>query len=185
MSKQSEVLAQAKSGDAGAFVALVEPFERMVYRHCLQILKRPADAEDAAQEALLRAYRAIPRFLGQSSVATWLFRIAHNTCLDMIKKPARERESVSLEDLRQVGFDPGDKMEGPDAAYLRQAEARQLANAVSRLPADQQALINLRYGEDLSYEQLARVTGFREGTVKSKLNRAKAKLRELLEEEET
>jgi len=180
MNESNELLAKARQGDADAFTELVAPFERMVYRHCLQMLERPADAEDAAQEAMLRAYRAISRFLGQSGVATWLFRIAHNTCLDMIKKPAREREGVSLEDLREVGFDPGDSGNTPEADYLRQAEADRLTSAILRLPVEQQALINLRYGEDLSYEELARLTGIREGTVKSKLNRAKAKLREIL-----
>jgi RNA polymerase sigma-70 factor (ECF subfamily) len=181
MDKQDGALARARRGDADAFAELVSPFSGMVYRHCLQMLGHPPDAEDAAQEAMIRAYRAMPRFLGKSSVATWLFRISHNTCLDMLKKPSRKQENVSLEELREAGFDPGDSREQPDVVYQRATEAKRLTEAVLRLPVDQQALLNLRYGEDMSYEQMARVTGLREGTIKSKLSRAKAKLKALLE----
>ena len=70
------------------------------------MLGREADAQDAAQETMLRAYRAIPRFMGQSGIATWLYRIAHNTCLDMLKRPQRKREASSMEQLREAGFEP-------------------------------------------------------------------------------
>lgn len=178
---QRALLSKARGGDSEAFFELVSPFSGMVYRHCLHMLHTPADAEDAAQEAMLRAYRSFPRFLGHSAVATWLYRIAHNTCLDMLKKPLRQRESASLEQLREAGFEPSDHREPPDVAYVLAADTQRLKNAISKLPTEQQALLNLRYGEGLSYEQLASTTGMREGTVKSRLNRAKARLRELLE----
>lgn len=183
MDTQRVLISKARGGDSEAFFELVSPFSGMVYRHCLHMLRTPADAEDAAQEAMLRAYRAFPRFLGQSAVATWLYRIAHNTCLDMLKKPLRQREIASLEQLREAGFEPADHRESPDAAYVLAADAQRLKNAILKLPTEQQALLNLCYGEGLSYEQLASMTGIREGTVKSRLNRAKARLRELLENE--
>ena len=178
MDGQGALILRARRGDADAFEALVSPFSGMVYRHCLQMMKNPADAEDTAQEAMLRAYRAMPRFLAKSSVATWLFRIAHNTCLDALRRPARQRENASLEAMKETGFDPESAGDTPEEAYVRAEEARRVQQAVLRLPEDQQALLNLRYGENMSYEQLAQITGLREGTVKSKLNRAKAKLRE-------
>ena len=177
---EKALLREARDGNAEAFSRLVEPFSGMVYRQCLQMLGHEQDARDAAQETMLRAYRAMPRFLGQSSISTWLWRIARNTCLDQLKKPFRKRESTSLEGLRETGFDPPGQGEDPETVYLRQESIREMQEAVGKLPADQQTLLNLRYGEHLSYEELARVTGLREGTVKSKLNRAKAKLGVLL-----
>lgn len=181
MENQRELLQRAWAGDGDAFAELCAPFSPMVYRHCLQMLGREADAQDAAQEAMLRAYRAIPRFLGQSGVATWLYRIAHNTCLDMLKKPGRKREAASMEQLREAGFEPQAPGDTPESAYERQAEAQRLLAAIARLPRDQQTLLSLRYGQHYSYEELAKATGLREGTVKSKLSRAKNKLQELLE----
>ena len=93
------LLERAQNGDADAFTALCAPYEAMVYRHCLQLLRNPQDAEDAAQEAMVRAYRAMGRFRGGSSIATWLFRIAHNVCLDVLKRPRTRRETASLEAL--------------------------------------------------------------------------------------
>ena len=180
---ERELLAKARRGDADAFSALLSPLSGMVYRHCLQMLRQPADAEDAAQEAMLKAYRSLPGFIGQSHIATWLFRIAHNTCLDILKKPGRVRENTSLEALQDAGADWAGREEAPDAAYVRSAEAERLQRATQKLPQDQQLLLNLRYGEQMSYEELARTCGLREGTVKSKLSRAKEKLKALLAEE--
>ncbi len=167
-------------GDADAFVALCAPLEGMVYRHCLSVLKNPADAQDAAQETMLKAFRAMSRFRAESQVATWLFRIAHNVCLDWLKKPGARRENVSLDALREAGFDPPDENPTHESACLAAGERERLSGAVAKLPPDQQALLLLRYGDGLSYDQLARTLGLSDGTVKSRLNRAREKLRSLL-----
>ena len=86
------LLRQAKRGNADAFIALCAPFEGMVYRHCLQLLKNPADAQDAALEAMLRAFRAFQTFEERSELGTWLFKIAHNVSLDILKRAHRRRE---------------------------------------------------------------------------------------------
>ncbi|MCE5342655.1 MAG: RNA polymerase sigma factor [Eubacteriales bacterium] len=176
------LIRKAKHGDADAFTALCAPLENMVYRHCLQLLGNPADAQDATQEAMLRAYRAMATFQGFSGVATWLYRIAHNVCLDFLKSPRTRRESASLEALQQTGFDPEDPNPTPEDAYLAQSERERLQSAVARLPDEQQALLSLRYGDGMSYDALAQTLGLNPGTVKSKLNRAKEKLKKLLPE---
>ena len=177
MEKREALFAQARSAEA--FAELVQPFSGMVYRHCLQMVGID-DAEDAAQEAMLRAFRAMPRFLGKSSVSTWLFRIAHNVCLDRLKKPARKRESVSLEGLREAGYEPASAGETPEDLYLRKANTAGLRYAISEISMMEQTLLNLYYGESMSYAELARLTGLREGTVKSKLSRAKERIRKRL-----
>jgi RNA polymerase sigma-70 factor, ECF subfamily len=179
----SEVLLRkARLGDADAFTALCAPFEGLVYRHCLQMLKNKQDAEDAAQDAMLRAYRAMPAFRGQSSVATWLFRIAHNVCLDWLKRAAVRRVSASLDALREAGFEPEDPAQTPEAGYLNKSSRDSAQTAIARLPEDQQILLSLRYGDNLSYEAIAELLNVNLGTVKSRLNRAKEKLRLLLKD---
>ncbi len=171
------LLKKAKRGDADAFIALCAPLEGMVYRHCLQMLKNPADAQDAAQEALLRAFRAIRTFEERSELATWLFKIAHNISLDFLKRAYRQRESASLEDMREQGFEPQANGASPEDAYVRASERDALREAVAALPERQQALLSLRYGDGMSYEQIARAMSLTLGTVKSALNRAREDLR--------
>ena len=175
------LLRRAQAGDADAFTSLCAPYEGLVYRHCLQMLKNEADAQDAAQEAMLRAYRAIGRFHGFSRVPTWLYRIAHNVCLDMLKSPRARAEAASLDALGDAGFDPPDGAPTPEDAYEQRVERERLAEAVARLPRSQQVLVALRYGDGLSYEALAEALHLSPGTVKSSLSRAKEKLRRFLE----
>lgn len=178
MDDQSVVLrGRAMQGDAQAFIELCGPYSTMIYRHCLSMLRNPADAEDAAQETLLRAYRSMPRFAGRSGVATWLYRIAHNTCLDVLKRPASKRQGPSLEALQEEGFPLPDEGSSPEEKYIQASQNSQLQSAIKNLPEDQQLLLSLRYGEGMDYQQLSRATGLREGTVKSKLNRAKNRLK--------
>lgn len=174
------LLMKAQNGDADAFTALCMPFENMVYRHCLQMLNHEADAQDAAQEAMLRAYRAIGRFRGGSDIATWLYRIAHNVCIDMLRRPRVQRENASLDAMGETGFDPADAAPDPEETYVRASEQTRLTQAIAHLPEAQQALLTLRYGDGLSYEELARVLKLGMGTVKSRISRAKEKLRSLL-----
>lgn len=175
------MLQKAKHGNADAFVALCAPFENMVYRHCLQIVKNPADAQDAAQEAMLRAYRAFASFEGRSELATWLFKIAHNVSLDMVKRAYRHKESASLDGLREQGFEPRADAASPEELYVKSGEEDALRSAVSTLPERQQALLSLRYGDQMSYGQIARAMGLNIGTVKSALSRAKEDLRTAME----
>lgn len=148
------------------------PYAPMVYRHCLHMLKRREEAEDAAQESMLRAFRAYGEFKGDG-VATWLFRIAHNTCLDVLKSARMQREVFFPEDYNE----PGDNAPNPEEIYLDKAAKDELWAAVDTLPPEQQALLSLYYGDGLSYAELARALGLNEGTVKSRLSRAKDALR--------
>ena len=176
------LLRKARQGDPDAFTALCAPFEGLVYRHCLQMLKNPSDAQDAAQEAMLRAYRAIGHFHGFSRLPTWLYRIAHNVCLDWLKRPRARRDHASLDGMAEAGFDPADPAPTPEDTYLQQSDHARLREALLRLPADWQALLLLRYGEGLSYEAIAHALRLREGTVKSRLSRAKEMLHALMKD---
>ena len=162
------------------FEEVCAPYSAMVYRHCLHMLRDAHEAEDAAQESMLRAWRAFDRYRG-SGAATWLFRIAHNTCLDVLKSARMRHETPVFEDWRETHGDPADPSATPEESYLRASEDDRLWQAVLTLPPEQQTLIMLYYGENMSYEDIARAAGLRMGTVKSRLNRAKETLKKRLE----
>lgn len=158
---------------AEAFEQLCAPYAPMVYRHCLHMLRSPHEAEDAAQESMLRAFRAFGSFRG-AGAASWLFRIAHNTCLDILKSARHQRESAVLDGGE---YDLTDDSPTPEDAYVCSAEDERLWQAVLTLPPEQQTLLQLYYGEGMAYDAIAEATGLRMGTVKSRLSRAKENLR--------
>lgn len=156
------------------------PYAGMVYRHCLHMLKNVHEAEDAAQESMLRAFRAYPSFRGKG-VASWLYAIAHNTCLDVLKSARYRRETATLDDPEHT-FDQSSGGLTPEEAYVKKAGDEQLWQLVSTLSQEQQTILALYYGEEMTYEEIARATGTRIGTVKSRLNRAKEALAKKWEE---
>ena len=170
-------LKQAKRGNADAFIALCAPFESMVYRHCLQMLKNQTDAQDAAQETMLRAFRSFASFQEKSELGTWLFRIAHNICLDVLKRAHRQHESSSLDMLNEAGFHPPAGNATPEDEYVKASDQQAVQDALQTLPERQQALLSLRYGDQMSYAQIAKAMNLSLGTVKSALSRAKEDLR--------
>ena len=171
-------LEKAKRGDADAFIALCAPFEGMVYRHCLQVLKIPADAQDAAQETMLRAFRSFTSFEQRSELGTWLYRIAHNICLDALKRAQKRYETASLDAMQDAGYNPAAGTPTPEDAYLRASDQELLHQAIQTLPDREQTLLSLRYADGMSYLQIAKAMRLPLGTVKSALNRAKEALRE-------
>ncbi len=156
------------------------PYAGMVYRHCLHMLKNVHEAEDAAQESMLRAFRAYPSFRGKG-VASWLYAIAHHTCLDVLKSARYRREMLTL-DEEENPFQQADGAPTPEAAYVQKAEDERLWQMVMELPQDQQTILSLFYGEGMSYEAIAQATGTRIGTVKSRLSRARENLGNKLKE---
>ena len=156
------------------------PYAGMVYRHCLHMLKNVHEAEDAAQESMLRAFRAYPAFRGKG-VASWLYAIAHNTCLDVLKSARYRREMAVLDDP-ETTIQQTDSAPNPEAAYLEKAENDRLWQMVMALSQEQQTILSLYYGEQMTYEQIAAATDMRIGTVKSRLSRAKEALAKKLEE---
>jgi len=156
------------------------PYAGMVYRHCLHMLKNVHEAEDAAQESMLRAFRAYASFHGKG-VASWLYAIAHNTCLDVLKSARYRREMLTVDDDENP-FQQADVSPTPEEAYVQKAEDERLWQLVMALSQDQQTILSLYYGEGMTYEEIAKATGMRIGTVKSRLSRAKEALARKLEE---
>jgi RNA polymerase sigma-70 factor (ECF subfamily) len=180
--REARLIAAAKQGDLAAFNVLVTLHERSVYGLCFRILGEQMAAEDAAQDAFLKAWSSIATFRGELFRA-WLLRIATNRCYDVIRAKGR-RPADSLD---AFAFEPeptwtsqAGGAEQPEQHAARTELSRHLELALASLPDDQRLTIILSDIEERSYEEIAEITGAAIGTVKSRLSRARARLREML-----
>jgi RNA polymerase sigma-70 factor (ECF subfamily) len=155
----------AQRGDLDAFGDLVRTHELLVYRVALRMLGSEADAEDAAQEALVKAWRSIGRFRQGSTLSTWLYRIVTNHCLNVI---AARRPTVEWDDRRAA-----DASSDPAVAAQQREEMSQLKAAIIALPAEQRAALVLREFEGLSYDEVAEVLQISLAAVKGRIHRAR------------
>ncbi len=172
---ESDLIERFKKGDPSAFEAILLRHQDRIYNLCRYMLLDLRDAQDAAQEVFLKAYRGLEGFRPDASLYTWLYRIAVNTCLDYMKKSRREaiKSEPLTEDL------PSDEP-FPEQLY-ESAEIHDFIQlALQKLPEKLRAAIVLREIEELSYEEIAEVLRTSLGTVKSRISRAREQLRHLL-----
>jgi RNA polymerase sigma-70 factor, ECF subfamily len=162
------------AGRRAAFDVLVERHRRHIYQLCFRFTGNHEDASDLAQEAFIRAYRALAGFKGQSAVGTWLHRIAVNVCLNRVSSKAPAVEHLGARDLID------DQAEGADAALVRAERAAEVRSAISRLPAKQRATLVLRVYHELPHEEIAGILGSSVGAVKANFFHAMANLKKLL-----
>jgi RNA polymerase sigma-70 factor, ECF subfamily len=168
---------RVQRGERGAYDLLVLKYQHKVVKLVMRYLRNPADAEDVAQEAFVKAYRALPQFRGDSAFYTWLYRIAINTAKNALA--ARERNPVSYE-LDLQGNDESSDMVGrlkdpetPEGLALTEEIRDTVNHAISELPEDLRTAIVLRELEGLSYEDIAQTMDCPVGTVRSRIFRAR------------
>jgi RNA polymerase sigma-70 factor (ECF subfamily) len=178
------LISLCKRGDLSAYDRLMQRYEKKVYALCFRMAGNQDDAADLAQEAFLKAFRALPSFNGQAQFSTWLYRIVTNTCLDEQRRQARRPQLFSLdkplntEDGQLMLTLPAEASDPLDTALSQETEA-EIKTLLSMLPASQRIVLVLRDMEGYSYEEIARILNLNGGTVKSRLNRARARLRDL------
>ena len=181
---EQEIIARSRRGDREAFNELIKLFESRVFNFAYRLCGRYDDANDLASETFVRLYNSLGNFRGDSTFITWLFRIATNVYLDD-RKRQRSRPSESLDEVLELEENAvtkqlEDKGPGPqDIAELRERNAL-LQKAISSLPEYQRVMIVMYHMQGQSYEQIAEGLDMPIGTVKSRLNRARLALRDLL-----
>ncbi len=165
---------RAQRGDARAFAQLVEPHREIAFRVAYLITRNPADAEDALQDGLLKAWRALGRFRPNAPLRPWLLRIAANEARNRRRGEGR-REGLAL---RAAAASPGEAAPSPEEAALAAERRRLLLDALEQLPERARLVLELRYLLGLSEDETAAALGVRRGTVKSRSARALERLRE-------
>jgi RNA polymerase sigma-70 factor (ECF subfamily) len=178
---ENALVERSRAGDVAAFNALVEAYQSQVYNFCLRMLSSPQGAEDATQDTFLSAYRHLAGFRG-GGFRAWLLRIAANACTDELRR-RRRRPHLSLDepsDESAAALAVADKGESPEQRVLRAELSRQIEAALMELPRDQRLAVILCDLQGFSYEEIGESTGSSLGTVKSRISRGRARLRELL-----
>ena len=176
------LLRRAQRGDPEAFEQLIGPLEQRIWRICWHYTGNREAAEDCGQEAMIRIWRNMDSYRGDCALESWVYRIAANCCMDYLRKKKRN-QSVSIEPLREQGFDPADSGPGTEEQAVAADEQSRLREAITLLPEEQREALVMTQLEKIPYEEAARLLDTTEGTVKSRVNRAKARLKEILSEE--
>lgn len=179
---EQKLLQRAGKGDAQAFNALMSQQEGRMYAVALRMCGNHEDAQDCMQEAMLRIFRAISSFKGQSTFSTWVYRITMNTCLDELRR-AKRRKATSLDERLEAGWSPVDTGDSPERHALRSEQRRAIDRAIRLLPEDMRSAIVLRDIQGMSYEEIAEILSANVGTIKSRISRGRSRLREILSEQ--
>jgi RNA polymerase sigma-70 factor, ECF subfamily len=177
------LIQQAQRGNLDAFNALVLTHQDSVYTVAYRVMGEPQSAADAAQEAFIVAFRRLSTFRG-GNFRSWLLRIATNLCYDELRRNKR-RPATPIEELADADSDDGpalpDKSDTPEQIVQQRELNRAIQNCINGLTADQRVVLVMSDVEGLSYEEIAEATASQLGTVKSRLSRARANVRDCLQ----
>ena len=175
---EEQCVAQARDGDASTFEELVRMYEAPVYRLALRMCGgRTEDAQEVAQEAFLAAWRGLPRFRGQCRFSSWLYKLTANAAVDHLRREKRRPAAVPLENAGEPA-DPHTPQEELERRELHRA----VQQALDRLTPEHREVLLLRQMQGLSYQEIGAALSLEEGTVKSRISRAKRQLRTILAE---
>ena len=179
---ENEIIRSVLRGNVNDFEKLVTAYEKNVYNIALRMVGDPDDAADMTQETFIKAYRALSGFRGDSKFSSWLYRIASNVCLDFLRSRSRHPQ-VSLstvdEDDRAT-FELPDMRQNPEEQLMKKLSMEAVRRGLEQLPEQQRQILVLRELGGLSYAELAQTLGLEEGTVKSRIFRARKRLCALL-----
>lgn len=179
-----ELVRRCRNGDLSSFDELMRRYEKKVYSLCFRMTGNTEDAADLAQEAFLKVYRALPAFRGQAAFSTWLFRIVTNNCLDGRRRAASRPTLLALD--RTLDTEEGEltlELPGnspdPQNSLLQAELQHEISLLLGSLPSGQRLVLVMRDLEGYTYEEIAAALNVSLGTVKSRLNRARLRLRDL------
>ena len=179
------MIAAAQRGDEQAFELLVREHQKNVYNLAFKLTGSEEDALDASQDAFLRAFQNLKSFRFESRVSVWLYRLTYNASMDIIKKSRRGRIVPLPTDEEGAELDIPDDAPPPEEAVQRREELESVRRAVLELDPDKRRIILMREYQNMSYTAIAQALGVEEGTVKSRLARARMALAEKLKKNGT
>ncbi|MFN8493713.1 MAG: sigma-70 family RNA polymerase sigma factor [Caldilineaceae bacterium] len=177
MTDEGVLIRRAQQGDVAAFEALINLHAQPVYNLALRVLRQPEEAEDLAQETFLRAWRGLVRFRGEARFSTWLYRIALNLCYNHLPRLQQELATLTSD---EAALDLPDQRAEVSTHLLSTELAAFLHHAIDELPESYRLLITLRHLHEMSYNDIADLTGLPLGTVKTGIYRARLLLKEQL-----
>jgi len=176
-----QLIEAARRGDQDAFAELVRLYEKRVFALTMRMCKNPEDAAEAAQETFLAAWQGLAFFRGEASFSTWLYRLASNSCVDLLRKEGRHKAAAgpSLND-EEVNIDAADPLPTPQEEAERKELREQIETGLAALSPEHRQVLILREMHQLSYDEIAETLDMDIGTVKSRISRGRKQLRKIL-----
>ncbi len=186
MTDETRLIQQIKNGNIAAFEELAARYQKQIFSLAYRMCGNQEDAADMAQEALIKVYRNVEKFKGDSKFSTWLYRVVTNTCLDEMKKMKR-KQVYSLDDELEtkdgsLKRDLEDNAPTPEDRAEQRERSEAIQDALMRVSETHRRVLVLRDIQGFSYEEIAGMLECSEGTVKSRLSRAREALRKVLKE---
>ncbi|MGI5910999.1 MAG: RNA polymerase sigma factor [Syntrophomonadaceae bacterium] len=190
MQPEEVLVKQSIQGDTRAFEELVKQYHNKLYVLAYRYMGNEEDAYDMSQEALIKAFRSLRSFKGNSSFGTWLYRITTNVCLDELRRRKRRilplslHEPLATREGDEVGKEIADPSPGADIKYEQQEFSQYIQSVLNELKTEQKTAVILRDIMELTYEEIAEILNCSLGTVKSRISRGREALRKKLSERE-
>lgn len=179
-----KLIDRATAGDEKAYSELMGRYRKSVYHTLLKMVRNTDDAEDLTIEAFAKAFKNLPKFKKEYTFSTWLFRIATNNCIDFIRKKKLETFSIntafSSDNGDRINIEIKDKKLDPEERAIKNQKIEVVREIVKQLPPKYQRLVQLRYFDELSYDEIAKTLNAPLGTVKAQLHRARELLFDLV-----
>ena len=177
---EKDIIVKAQNGDISAFEVLISEHKNNVYKTAFAMVQNHHDASDISQIAFIKAYQNISKFNFKSSFSTWLYRITVNSCLDEIRKRKRSNELSQSIDDDENPFEIEDSSATPEESYEKKELKKLVWKKINLLSDKYKKVIIYRDINGLSYDEIAKIEGCSIGTVKSRINRARMALKELI-----
>ena len=179
--REQQLVSAARQGDMAAFESLVHLYEKRVFALTLRMCGNREDAAEAAQEAFLAAWQGLAFFRGDSSFSTWLYRLASNACVDLLRRESRHRTAAgpSLDD-EELNLEVPDAMPSPQDEAERRELREEIERGLAALSPEHREVLVLREIHQLSYDEIAETLDLDVGTVKSRISRGRKQLRNFL-----
>jgi RNA polymerase sigma-70 factor (ECF subfamily) len=182
---ENKLLERAKHGNERAFEGLVRLYEARVFSYAMTLLGNRQDAEEVTQDVLVKIWRTLARFRGDCSFSSWVMRITKNTATDALRARREPTVSLTAEDEngeeREMDLVDEDPASNPSAAFERDERIKLVRRAIGELPHDQREILTLRDLYGYRYEEIAHILQLEDGTVRSRLSRARQHLKKILE----